>query len=145
MEKNEIKNENDEKNSNIKAIDISIHEVCKSICKITYENKVGTGFFIKLYKDQKDLFCLMTNHHVIKKEIIDVKQVINVLFNYEKKIIQIKLDRDQRFITFNEDMDITIIEILPSDKIKEKYFLFPNLKNKDFTHEYIYIPQFPEG
>ena len=31
----------------IKDVDISLTKVIKSVCKIIYENKVGTGFLIK--------------------------------------------------------------------------------------------------
>ena len=51
----------------IREIDVNLHEVCNSICKIIYKNKFGTGFFIRLYKEWKELFCLMTNEHVITK------------------------------------------------------------------------------
>ena len=55
-------------------------DVAKSICKIKYINKnnkimSGTGFFIKIErKDDNDpLFCLMSNEHVISKEVIESK------------------------------------------------------------------------
>ena len=35
----------------IREIDVNLHEVCNSICKIIYKNKFGTGFFIRLYKE----------------------------------------------------------------------------------------------
>ena len=64
------------KESGIKVIDLNIIEVCKSIYKISYavNNIVDSkrlGFFIKLYKDDKELFSIMTNHHVINKELIE--------------------------------------------------------------------------
>ena len=42
-------------------------------------------------------------------------------------------------------MDITIIQIIPDDKIKEKYFLLPNLNEINYINLDIYIVQFPEG
>ena len=42
-------------NSEIKKLDMNLHKVLKSVCKIIYQNQVGTGFFIKLYKDDKKL------------------------------------------------------------------------------------------
>ena len=80
----ERKNEVETKNSEIKKIDLNLHEVLKSICKIIYQNQFGTGFFIKLYKKDKELLCLMTNEHVIKKEMIESKEIIDVKYNYEK-------------------------------------------------------------
>ena len=61
-------------NSEIKELDISLTKVARSICKIAYGNERGTGFLIKLYKDGKELFCLMTNEHVIKEAMINSKR-----------------------------------------------------------------------
>jgi len=144
MKINERQNEVEIKNSNIKEIDINLHEVLKSVCKIIYKNNYGTGFLIKLFKENKELFCLMTNEHVITKEMIESKEIINIKYNYEKKWIQIKLDSKSRFILYNKEMDITIIDV--KDKIKEKYFLLPNINNnKDYINKEIYIVQYPEG
>ena len=144
MEINERRNEVEISNSKIKEIDTNLHEVLNSVCKIIYKNSYGTGFLIKLYKQEKELFCLMTNEHVITKEMIEKKEIISIKYNYEKKWLQIKLDSNTRFILFNKEMDITIIEI--KDKIKEKYFLLPNIDNNmDYINKEIYIVQFPEG
>ena len=136
-------NEVETKNSEIKEVDISLTKVVKSICKITYGNKCGTGFLIKLYQDGKELFCLMTNHHVITKELVDSKEMINVKYNFESKWVQIKLDINERFIKYDPTLDFTIIDV--GDLIKQKYFLFPNINNIDYVNQKIYIPQYPEG
>ena len=141
MSEDEIRNEVINKNSEIKEIDKSLHKVCKSICKIIYQNNFATGFLIKLYKEETELFCLMTNQHVITKEMIDSNEIIDVNYNYEDKWIKIKLDAHQRFIKYDLEMDITIVEIIPDDKIKEKYFLLPNLNQKNCINEDIYIMQ----
>ena len=78
--------------SEIKKIDINLYEVIKSICKIQYKNTCGTGFLIKLYKEGKELHCLMINEHVITKDMIESKETIDIKYNYEKKWIQIKLE-----------------------------------------------------
>jgi hypothetical protein len=72
-------------NSEIKEVDISLTKVARSICKISYGNKCGTGFLIKLFKDGKELYCLMSNEHVIKKAMIDSKETIFVKYKYETK------------------------------------------------------------
>ena len=100
MENNERINEVEMKESEIKEIDINLHKTCKSICKILYKNKVGTGFFIKLYKKEKELLCLMTCEHVITKEMVESKEIININYNYEEKWIKIKLDENKRFINY---------------------------------------------
>ena len=131
------------KNSEIKEVDISLTKVLQSICKIAYGNKCGTGFLIKLYKDGKELFCLMTNEHVIKEAMINSKEIINVNYKLESKWIQIKLDSKKRFIKYDPTLDFTVVEV--GDLIKQKYFLFPNINNIDYINQKIYIPQYPEG
>ena len=145
MGANEIVNEVETKNSEIKKIDVNLHEVCKSICKIIYKNTFGTGFFVKLYKEGKELLCLMTNEHVLTKEMIESNVVIDVKYDYEKKWIQIKLDEKERYMNYNKKMDISIVEIEPNDKIKEKYFLLPNINSINYINKDIYIVQFPGG
>ena len=103
----------------------------------------GSGFFIRLYKDGKELLCLMTNYHIITKEIIQSKTIINIKYKYEKEFIQIKLDEKERFIKYNQNLDFAIIEIKQEDKIKDKFFLTPNLNDKNFINENIIIVQFP--
>ena len=70
--------------NNIQKIDIHLHEVLNSVCKIIYNNKYGTGFLIKIFKDDKELYCLMTNEHVVNKQMIDSKKIIDVKYNFEK-------------------------------------------------------------
>ena len=92
------RNEVEIKNKPIKEVDISLNKVLKSVCKIIYENKVGTGFLIKLYKDEKELNCIMSNEHVITKEMIELNKIIDIKYNYEEKWIKIKLDLNERYI-----------------------------------------------
>ena len=148
--KEKIISKNVEKDhSKLEEIDENLHKVCKSICKISYYDEksskmmFGSGFFIKLYKDGKELLCLMTNYHVIEKKIIQSKTIINIKYKYEKELFQIKLDEKERCIKYNENLDFSIIEIKLEDKIKNKYFLKPNLDNKNFINENIIIVQFP--
>ena len=141
----ERKNEVETKNSEIKKIDLNLHEVLKSVCKIIYKNEFGTGFFIKLFKDDKELLCLMTNEHVIRKEMVESNEIIDIKYNYEKKWMKIKLDEKERYILYNKEMDITIIEIISNDKIKDKYFLLPNINKIDYINKDIYIVQYPGG
>ena len=145
MEEDERKNEVETKSSVIKEININLYEVCKSVCKIIYKNNFGTGFLIKLYKGEKELFCLMSNQHVITKEMIESKEIIDIRYNLEKKWLKIKLDEKERFIKYNEQIDFTIVEIISEDKIKDKYFLLPKINDMDYINKEIYIVQFPEG
>ena len=83
--------------------------------------------------------------HVIEKDMIESKEIIDVKYNCEKKWIKIKLDEKERFIKYDKEMDFTIIEMKADDKIKDKYFLLPNINNLDYKNKEIYIVQFPEG
>jgi hypothetical protein len=70
----------------------TIYKVCKSICKISYMEHYGTGFFMLL----NDIKCLFTNYHIISKDLIN--KVINIEiynnYNYYKKSIDIILDKN---------------------------------------------------
>ena len=53
----------------------------------------------------------MTNHHVITKELVDSKEMINVKYNFENKWVQIKLDTNERYIKYDPTLDFTIIDV----------------------------------
>jgi len=119
--------------------DKNLIEVYPSVCKIRFKNLTGTGFFIKLYKNSKELFCLLTNEHVIKEKFIETKETIYIYYEIEKRYIMIKLNPKERFIECYKDMDVILIEIIKNDKIDEKYFLIPNYDNISINQEiYIY-------
>ena len=40
------------------------------IGKIKTDDSVGSGFFIRLRSSQEELYCLMTNEHVITKRMV---------------------------------------------------------------------------
>jgi len=105
--KEEKKPEVEIDDSSIHQIDSFLYDICPSICKIIVFNKVGTGFFIKLYKANKPIFLLMANEHIIEKEMIENKQEIEVYYDNQKKRIKITLDKNERFIeSYNEKLNI---------------------------------------
>ena len=82
-------------------IDPTIANTCKSLCRIAYKNEdslisstnstiskqFASGFLIKLFKKQQEFFCLMTNEHVVTKEmIIKNKTIIFYYDNCDLKI-----------------------------------------------------------
>ena len=152
-EKEKRKDEVEIDGSNIHQVDSFLYEVCPSICKIIFLNKRGTGFFIKLYKDNKPLFLLMTNEHIIKKEMIEKKEEIEVYYNNQKKRIKITLNKEERFIQcYKEELEIdcTIVEILNKDKVNKYYFLLPNIDYNsnnygELKNKLINVVQFPGG
>ena len=121
----------------------SIVKVSKSICKIETPFEKTSGFLIKFLK-KEDFFCLMTNGHVIEKELIEQNNEIKFYYDVGNKCNKICLNINERFIRNFKDIgiDSTIIEILPKDNISKNYFLiantdymfnYDNLLNKDIT------------
>jgi len=75
----------------------------------------------------------MTNEHIIKKEMINQGIKINIYYDNEEKVKEIELNTDERFIKDFTDIieekniDATVIQILPTDKIDTKLFLIPSI------------------
>lgn len=126
----------------------------KSFCKIFCQGFFGSGFLIKLYKNDQDFFCLMTCGHVV--EIDKIEKGKKVSFYYDSiaaRLKEIELNKNERFIinfnVLNEDIDVTVIEILPKDNISPEFFLSPNLyyiNNFDeLEKQNIAILQYPKG
>ena len=145
MSDSEVENQKINKKSDIKEVDKYLNKAFESVCKIIAKESTGTGFLIKLYKDEEELFCLLANEHLINKDMIKSKEIIDVNYKYEEKWLKIKLDKTQRTIKCDSEKDFTIIEIKPDDKIKVKYFLLPNINKINFINQEIYIIQFPDG
>ena len=150
MEDNYIINQGLNPNSDLKPID-NLLDIGKSICKIITSHSIGTGFLIKLNRNKKSFYCLMTNEHVITQKMISNKETININYDNQHKNLEIKLDANERCIQdfLYLGIDATIVEILFEDNIPEFYFLLPNL---EYLHGYeifkdkkIYIFQFPKG
>ena len=125
--------------------------ICKIEININNQLKFGSGFFLKLEKNNKSLYCLMSNEHIISSDIINQNGKIKIIYNNEKSVTQIKLTKD-RFIKDYKDIgiDATIVEILNKDKINKNYFKSPKLNNNNYDYKKlenkdIYIPQFPKG
>ncbi len=57
----------------------------KSICKIKTSTQMSSGFLLKLFKKEEDFFCLITNEHVITKEMISNKDKIEFYYDDENK------------------------------------------------------------
>ena len=128
-----------------------IVKTAKSICKIITPEKNGSGFFIKFFKRDQEFYCLMTNEHVVTKELVEQKKEINIYYDSEDKNIIMQLNPKERFIKdFRDDtIDATVIEILPKDNIPNDYFLLTLLDYMDnydkLINEDIAIIQYPKG
>ena len=85
----------------------------------------------------------MTNQHVITREMVQLKEEIEILYNCEENNLKIKLNNNERYIKdyIDIDLDIIIIEILPKDNINDIYFLYPEINNiNNIINKNIYIP-----
>ena len=141
-------------------LDNNVTTVAKSICKLKIENMlpngiqtiIGTGFLLKFWTDLYIFKCLVSNEHVIKRDIIDNNNN-NILIKYdtEFKTANIRLDKTKRFIESFRDigLDITVVQILDEDNINDDYFLSCEeeafVKNSDLIKMNIYIPQYAQG
>ncbi len=146
--KKEIKTENQ-----YHSID-ELKKIEECICKIEIltENckKTGTGFFLKISIKNVIGNFLVTNEHVITQSMIEAGESITVICG-DNKTFYIELLKSKRSIySFNQDNegDITLVEILNSDEIKQ--FLevdSDSYKNnpESYVKKNIYVFQHPNG
>ena len=137
--------------SNLIKLPSSIVRASKSICKIETPFKEASGFLIKLSKGEENFFCLMTNEHVITRELIEQQQEITFYYDGKSECNTISLNRNKRFIKHfrEEGIDATIVEILPEDNISKDYFLLPNMdymfNYNNYLNRAITIVQYTNG
>ena len=94
----------------------------------------------------------MTCHHIIQEKFVIEKRFITLYYGKynEKEKFEIKLDRDNRYIKcFDKPVDITVIEILEKDNIKEDKFLEPDFSYKNgyniYLNDYFYLAEYPHN
>ena len=129
--------ENEEKvkegeNLTVTKIKILSEKADNSVCEIIKENGYGSGFICKIRYDKEEIYCLITNNHVITREMIICKDNIEIRVNNEIK--RISLNGNRRIWT-DEEIDFTCIEIKKEDKIMEKENMFEIDKN-NYNKEY---------
>ena len=133
----------------------NIYKIGKATIKIFTKNSIAWGFFIKLERNKKPFYCLMTNQHVIKSEMMHKKEKFTILYDNENKLAEIELNPKERIIIcFLEKLkiDVTLIEIIPKDNIIDpSYFLSPYINNENVFNTYRFIKrnieiiQYPNG
>ena len=87
------------------------------VCKIDLGNKIkGSGFFCKIpFPDNINLLpVLIISYQIINESILKQDKITVSIDN--KKITEIKLDNRIKY--FNNEYDITIIEIKENDGIE---------------------------
>ena len=79
--------------------------------------------------------------------MIEAKQKIIISYDKKNKTKEITLDKNKRFIKEyrEKNLDITLIEILKEDDIKEKYFLLSHPRYNNLIDKNVYIIQYPHG
>lgn len=118
----------------------------KCICKIITKNGKGTGFFCKIpYEENKIIPVLITVNHLLNESTLNENELINITLNDDNKDINIKIN-DNRLIYTSKKYDTTIIEIKPTDDIKDFLELdkdiFKDVPN--IFDESVYIIHYPK-
>jgi hypothetical protein len=78
-------------NNNMIPMD-NVYDICKATIKIIIKNnRIGSGFFLKFERNNKNFYCIMTNQHVIKPNMVKNKEEIVIIYENEKKIFNYKI------------------------------------------------------
>ena len=116
-------------------------KLSEAIIRIEQEKKISTGFFIKININKKTRNFILTSAYSITKEDIDSKKTISIFYGEQEKETEkkIELDNNKRFIEcfIDDDINATIIEILPEDEIPENKYLYPDLNYESGFDDYI--------
>ena len=107
-----------------------IDKLRQTTIRIKLGNKNLTGFFLKINIEEKSHVLIITSAHSITKENINSKITISIFYGRKKTETEkkIELDNNKRFIKcfIDDDIDATIIEILPEDDKPEDKYLYPD-------------------
>ena len=130
----------------------NIPKISKGTVKIEFNGGKASGFFLKCQRNKKLFHCLLTNQHVITSDMVNNKETITIKYDNENKVLQLELNPKRRIIVCFQDfykLDVTLVEIIKDDKIKEDFYLSPtvnyNYSFKDFCGKDIQIVQYPGG
>jgi hypothetical protein len=132
---------------------IAASQMENCVCKIKLDDgTIGTGFFCLVPFPNKfnPLPVLITCNHVLNEQNILEGSKINFSLNDEKIKKSITINNSR--ITFTDDKkDITFIEIMPEDDIKDKSILLidENFLEDDFKQKYencdVYMIHYEKG
>ena len=118
----------------------------EATCKILQENKIGSGFFCKLYIKNKEMKFLFTNNHIINEKKLVNNSIITISHNNIIKKIELN---ENRFKCTNPELDYTCIEILDDDNIDNYFEIDDKIQNDNPEEEYkndnLVIIQYPKG
>ena len=80
------------------------------ICKIIKENGgKGIGFFCIIKKNQNKelIYSLVTNNHVLNSEDLKINKSISVIFNEDKEVRRIIIDKNRKIFT-SKELDVLL-------------------------------------
>ena len=130
----------------------NIPKISKGTVKIEFNDRKASGFFLKCQRNKEPFHCLLTNQHVITSDMVNNKETITIKYDNENKVLQLELNPKRRIIVCFQDfykLDVTLVEIIKDDKIKEEFYLSPkvnyNYSFNDFCGKDIQIVQYPGG
>ena len=80
--------------------------------------------------DQEGFFGLVSNEHVINKELLNSDINIYISYDSEFRSAYINLNNNKRYMKSFKDigLDIAIVEILDEDNISKDYYLYPEIE-----------------
>ena len=139
----------------LKSTEEIIKQMKSKICKIYLDSGNGTGFFCKIpFPNNKLIPVLITNNHVINKEILDNENnniYYSIYNNRNSDPSRIVRQSDPAYINLknrmkytSEKYDITIIELNENDNIKEYLEIELNENNMMmYNKKSIYLMHYP--
>ena len=142
----------------IERTSIILKQLKYSICKIVTKDGHGTGFFCKinsniLFNKNYNMFnyktFLITNHHIINKDSIKNNNNKILFTLHDDQINRVIFLDENRKTYFNEEIDISIIEINNTDEIKYflelDYGIFKEEAQEFYKNKSIYNISYPKN
>jgi len=126
-----------------------LNQMINCICKIKLKGVNGTGFFCAIHLENiNQIYCLITNNHVLNEDYYRNNTEINLLLNDEEKVVVLNLEKKRKTF-FHEKYDIALIEVKKDDGINNFLELDENIfKEKEsaiYEDKSIYLLQYPGG
>ena len=132
---NDTNKKNNPSKTNSPSIPLDIiKNISKGVCHIYIKKteEYGTGFFMEINPQLK---CLLTIHQILRQELIDLNPIIVITKNSIDKI-ELKLNKDERYIRCLENLGVTVVEIMNSDGLSDFDFLTYDQNYKDGYNNY---------
>ena len=125
----------------IEKLEKILYQMKNCVCKVI-GIKVGTGFFCKIFYQNKLIPVLMTNFHIIDDNFIETKSRLDLYINENLKRISINKN-SKIYSSIKEEYDVMIIKLNEEDEINNFLELDNNIfidKSEESYNEHsIYI------